>query len=100
MITNGAEGHNHDMAVGNVEFGHDGFDERMAKIGRQVKPALGWAENVGMGYRTAKDAVNGWLNSPGHRKNIEGNYNLTGIAIEKGSNGDLYFTQIFWQGGR
>jgi uncharacterized protein YkwD len=36
-----------------------------------------------------------WLNSPGHRKNIEGPYNLTGIAMAKAKDGTMYFTQIF-----
>ena len=43
----------------------------------------------------AKQVVNMWLNSDGHRKNIEGNYNLTGIGVVKGKDGALYFTQIF-----
>src|SRR4051812_15766555 len=36
--------HSRDMATGNVPFGHDGFDERMARVTRQVKPANAWAE--------------------------------------------------------
>jgi uncharacterized protein YkwD len=36
-----------------------------------------------------------WINSPGHRENIEGDYNLSGIGIYKNRNGVLYFTHIF-----
>ena len=100
IITTAAEKHSHNMATGKVEFGHEGFDERMAQIGKQVKPALAWAENVLMGSRTANEAVAQWLNSEGHRHNIEGDYNLTGIGIVKSKSGELYFTQIFWQGGK
>jgi len=39
--------------------------------------------------------VNSWLNSSGHKKNIEGNYSHTGVGIAKNQYGTLYFTQIF-----
>ncbi|MEB3337507.1 MAG: hypothetical protein VKJ46_08605 [Leptolyngbyaceae bacterium] len=35
------------------------------------------------------------MKSPGHLKNIKGQYNLTGIGIAKDSQGKYYFTQIF-----
>lgn len=56
------------------------------------------AENVAYnrGYTDpVAKAVEGWLNSSGHRRNIEGNYNLTGIGVAKNSQGAYYFTQIF-----
>jgi uncharacterized protein YkwD len=43
----------------------------------------------------AREVVDGWLNSPGHRRNIEGDFRLTGIGIAKRSDGMVYFTQIF-----
>ncbi|WP_231590801.1 CAP domain-containing protein [Hymenobacter terrenus] len=52
-----------------------------------------------MAYRstgaTAADFVNGWLNSPGHRANIEGNFTRTGIGVATSSTGRIYSTQIF-----
>jgi len=39
--------------------------------------------------------VDGWLNSPGHKKNIEGNFTLTGIGYARDHKGNIYFTQIF-----
>ena len=90
-----AAGHNRDMASGRLELGHDGFDDRMKKIGQHIKGTTGWAENVADGARTAKQVVDMWLHSPEHRENIEGNYNRSGIAIAKGVDGQLYFTQIF-----
>jgi uncharacterized protein YkwD len=53
------------------------------------------AENVAFGSSTAKEVVDGWLNSPGHKKNIEGNYKLTGIGVARDQQAKLYFTQIF-----
>ena len=48
-----------------------------------------------MGYSTAKAVVDGWIDSDGHRENIEGDYNIIGIAAVKDANGRYYFTQIF-----
>ena len=31
----------------------------------------GWGENIAYGYSTAAAVMQGWLNSPGHRANIE-----------------------------
>ena len=54
------------------------------------------AENIAWGYRTAKDVVDGWINSPGHRANI---VNCTSIAVGVGlaykSDGTPYWTQDF-----
>jgi len=93
-ISKEAGTHSQNMASGKVEFGHDGFDDRAARIKTQLKNVNSWAENVAFGSKTARQAVEMWLKSPGHKKNIEGNYNLTGIGIAKGPDG-LYFTQIF-----
>ena len=47
---------------------------------------------------SAKEVVEGWLNSKGHRENIEGNSTYTGIGLAKASDGRIYFTpQIFLQ---
>jgi uncharacterized protein YkwD len=83
------------MATKKIPFSHDGYDERMDGISRQLKNVSATAENVAYGPTTAKDVVDMWLHSPGHKKNIEGNYNLTGIAVEKGTDGGTYYTQIF-----
>ena len=94
-IERAATRHNHNMATKKIPFGHDGFSARMKVITKQLKGGTGWAENVAMGSETAEEVVDLWLHSEGHKKNIEGDYNLTGIGIEKDANDDLYFTQIF-----
>ena len=47
------------------------------------------------GRNTAEGVVKMWLNSQGHRENIEGDYNMTGIGISKSADGTPYFTEIF-----
>ncbi len=39
--------------------------------------------------------MSGWLRSPGHRENIEGAYDLTGIGVARSRQGVYYFTQLF-----
>ena len=95
IISEAAEKHSHDMATGRVPFGHEGFDARMGRLRKKLQPVNAWAENVAAGDETAREVVEMWLQSPGHKKNIEGNYNLTGIGIVSSRDGQLYFTQIF-----
>ena len=83
------------MANGSVAFGHDGFNGRVKTISKKIDHVRGFAENVAFGDMGAKEVVKMWLGSSGHRKNIEGHYNLTGIGIAKARDGNLYFTQIF-----
>ncbi|QZZ22128.1 CAP domain-containing protein [Leptothermofonsia sichuanensis E412] len=96
-ITSQAQAHSQAMANGRVPFGHSGFQQRVQVITRSI-PYAGAAENVfrGMGSQNpATQAVQSWLKSPGHRKNIEGNYDLTGIGIAHNAKGEYYFTQVF-----
>jgi uncharacterized protein YkwD len=95
LITDAATRHSRDMGRGRVPFGHDGFDDRMDKIMRKIDNANACAENVAFGKFTAQEVVKRWIQSPGHRRNIEGNYNLTGIGVVRGKDGYPYFTQIF-----
>ena len=94
-ITLEARKHTMSMATNRIAFGHGGFNIRNRIILAKVPGATAVAENVAYGSKTAKEVVNGWLNSPGHRKNIEGNYKLTGIGVARDKNAVLYFTQIF-----
>ena len=96
VISRGAEDHSKNMASGKIPFSHIHLDERVAKINKQLnQEATAWAENVASGRNTAQGVVDMWLKSPGHRENIEGNYNMTGIGIAKSPDGSMYFTQIF-----
>ncbi len=90
-----ADDHSEDMATGRVSFGHDGFENRNSRLKKQISTMNAMAENVAFGKLSASRVVDLWLKSSGHRKNIEGDYNATGIGIARASNGQLYFTQIF-----
>ena len=75
---------------------HDKFDERAAEISAQAGAEY-VAENVANDYSTIEDAMKAWLESPGHKVNIEGNYTHSAVSIKKNSNNNLYFTQIFFR---
>ena len=55
---------------------HAYFSERISKY----YPNTFAAENVAIAFNTEK-AVAMWLDSPGHLKNILGNYDICGIAV-------------------
>lgn len=91
-----AEGHSENMAAKIVAFGHTGFSERCS-LGRSV---LGGgnlcAENVANGQKTVEAAFHSWMNSSGHRANIEqSRVTHTGFGFAQSSAGTWYWTQIF-----
>lgn len=93
-----AQKHSLDMASGRVAFSHAGFEDRSKKAAKIItgnKGGFRFAENVAYGSKTAKEVLNGWENSPGHRKNIMGTYRYIGVGIAADKKGTLYFTQIF-----
>lgn len=95
IVSEVARTHSSNMANGKVAFGHDGFSTRSKTITSKIPGTMGVAENVAFGQRTAKEVVDDWIKSTGHRHNIEGNYKETGIGIVADSKGVLYYTQMF-----
>lgn len=93
-----ARGHSEDMASGKVAFGHDGFSARCSEA-RAVLGGGNWcAENVAAGQKTPQAAFNSWMNSSGHRANIESSKAThMGFGYAKNSSGKYYWTQIFLQ---
>lgn len=87
--------HSSDMANNKVPFSHDGFNTRAKRIEEKIHGVRSVAENVAYGQRSAKEVVEDWIKSPGHKMNIEGNYTQTGIGIAANKKGVLYYTQIF-----
>ena len=92
-----ARRHSRDMATGYVGMGHEGAETRGHSL-TKVITFTQFAENVGTNNREASSApataVAGWLNSSGHRANIEGKFDLTGIGIAHNGT-TFFFTQIF-----
>jgi len=95
FISSVALDHSRDMLSGKTPFGHDGFRDRIDRIKKRLGPLHMAAENVASGPMGAREVVDGWLHSPGHRRNIEGDFRLTGIGLAYGKRGMIYFTQIF-----
>lgn len=92
IIVEQCRNHSIDMADA-YTINHDGFNDRINKIGESIP--WSWAgENVAYNY-SAQGAVAAWLNSPGHKSNIESNSNLTGVGVAFDEDSVMYFTQIF-----
>lgn len=54
------------------------------------------AENIAAGQGSSHEAVNDWMNSPGHRANIlNGGYSRIGVAAYRGPDGQVYWCQQF-----
>ncbi|MFC7062210.1 SafA/ExsA family spore coat assembly protein [Halobacillus seohaensis] len=54
------------------------------------------AENIAAGQSTAQEVVNGWMDSPGHRKNIlDANLTYIGVGYSEGGSYGHYWTQMF-----
>jgi len=82
------------------EISHDGFESRVKAIGRWI-PYGAASENVASnsGYDDpATMVVKGWINSPGHHKNMIGDFDRTGIGIVQNDRGEYYYTQVFIKG--
>lgn len=77
------------------EINHDNFHFRTLALKSQGAEKVG--ENVAFGYQNAQNVVTAWLNSPGHRRAIEGDYTHSGFGVIKNPNGTYYYTQIFYK---
>lgn len=92
-----ARGHSQNMADGKTAFGHDGFNQRLNAL-QATMTVRGIAENVAMNdYPSpAPIAVGGWIQSPGHKINLETpTYTQSAIGVATSEDGSSYFTQIF-----
>jgi uncharacterized protein YkwD len=84
------------------------FDHNDDPIGRSVGQRLadcgwpsnlGWGENIAYGYATPDQVMSGWLNSPGHKANIENpSFTSIGVGVAANAQGIYYWTQDFGQG--
>ncbi|MCM4161214.1 CAP domain-containing protein [Antarcticibacterium flavum] len=92
-ITHQAIEHNNYM-IANKKVSHDNFNKRYIALVNDIG-AKAVSENIGFGYRTAEAVVNAWINSDGHKDNIEGDFTHFGISVEQDEDGKNYFTNIF-----
>ncbi len=80
--------------IAQSDISHDNFDDRASRLFDEEK-ATNVGENVAARQRSAKDVMEAWLNSQGHRENIEGNFTHIGIGVIKNDAGNYYYTQLF-----
>lgn len=99
VLARAASIHNDDMSVHDF-FEHEGSDgsqvgERVARVGYEWS-AVG--ENIAIGAPTAETVVSGWLDSPGHCRNIMApQFTEMGIAylVNRKRDAGIYWTQVF-----
>lgn len=69
--------------------------ERLAACGYPTG-SYGWGENIAYGYSTPEAVMQGWLNSAGHRANIENpSFRSIGVGAASTSMGWLFWAQAF-----
>ena len=77
------------------KISHNGFDKRNKKV---PFPKKAFSENVAFSNGLPNPesvAVDGWINSPGHRKNMLAINNLCAIAMYEAEDGSFYSCQLF-----
>jgi len=68
----------------------------MARSRRLVHTRQNVAENIAMGQSSSKEAVNDWMHSSGHRRNIlNSRYRRIGAAAYRSPGGRIYWCQQF-----
>ena len=97
-LARSARAHSMNMARRIVPVGHHGFKTRLDRLIKKGRYRM-VGENVAYNFGYAKPASQAfqqWLNSPGHRANLEqARYRLTGISVVRSQRGHYYFPQLF-----
>lgn len=86
--------HAQQMAQREATFSHDGFEQRKACIPFRYN-AL--AENIGMNMgkpAPAEATVQGWIGSPGHKRNLLGTFNCCGVGVVLSASNGVYVSQL------
>jgi uncharacterized protein YkwD len=66
-----------------------------ARVGSWGVPLSAAGENIAYGQPTPGAAVAGWMGSPGHKANILGRYDLTGVGVARDAKGRWWWCQAF-----
>ena len=89
-----SEEHNIYM-IDNKVVNHDYFQDRTNNL-IQLLQASRVGENVAYNYQSAESAIAAWLNSPGHKANLEGDYTHMGVSVSSDpTTGKKYYTNMF-----
>jgi len=76
------------------DVSHANFYQRSLALTENAS-AIKVGENVAYGFSNAQSVVNAWINSDGHRANIEGDFNYFDVSAEQNAQGKWYFTNMF-----
>jgi len=88
------EEHNKYMIQNNV-VDHNDFVSRSTNM-TNVLGAKRVGENVAYNYKTSQAVVRAWLESAGHKENIEGDFTHFGLSVSTDpATGKKYYTNIF-----
>ncbi len=90
-----ASEHNEYM-ISQGALSHDNFEARASTIS-EITSANFVAENVAKDYPQVENALEGWLNSSSHKNTIEGDFTHTTLSIMNDTEGNPYYTQIFFR---
>lgn len=86
--------HNQSMIQLNT-VSHNAFVERSNEL-IELYGALDVGENVAYNYKSNNGVLDAWINSPDHKKIIEGNFTHFGLSIIIDTiSGKKYYTNIF-----
>lgn len=99
LVEEAAQIHSDDMANNNF-FEHSGSDgsntgDRLDRVGYNYR---GWGENIAAGQRDVATVMQGWLDSPGHCRNLmSARHQEFGLGYALNNNADYthYWTQKF-----
>lgn len=78
------------VGTANHDYFQDRYEALVTNLGAKTV-----GENVAYNYTTPQGVFNAWLNSAGHRANIEGDYTHFGISIRTNADGKKYYTNLF-----
>ncbi|WP_158633666.1 CAP domain-containing protein [Tautonia sociabilis] len=74
--------------------GHDGSSpaDRVERRGYAFRSV---GENIASGQETVEEVMEGWMNSPGHRRNILGDFEELGASRREDEGGRPYWCVVF-----
>jgi len=93
--TAAAQAHAADMAA-HDELRHAGSDGSSAgtRLQRAGVAPTAWAENIAAGYRDGATVAAAWMASPGHRRNMVGDYRSAGVGVAASTSGTPYWVLV------
>lgn len=95
QVAAAAQAHSADMAA-NRRMQHAGSDgsnagHRLHKAGFDY---FTWGENIGAGFTTGEPLFDAWMNSPGHHRQMVGDFAFIGVGAVASSDGTPYWTLV------